>query len=325
MARIRKKRNKTKWTLKILWLIFLLVLVGFIFKVWQSINRSLWDGQNQLNLAFNSQPVFLASFNPQGKSLNVLLIPQGTFIETLHGYGPCRVESIYRLGELNKKGGELFQGSLQEYLGIPVDGYAVISNFQLPISNSAKERKNSLSKLLLELLKKGETNLTKWDLVRLWWDFRNLHQEKINLVDLGQTSASQEVELPDGTKATKIDNERLVVVTSQLFADEKIKEEDLTVAVLNATDHPGLANKIALLIKNMGAQVVNIGEAEKLKSQISKAKCQVRSQKKEKNSYTVQKLKKTLNCEWGGEDLENQRSDVVLIVGEGYWEKLNLP
>ena len=321
----RKKRKK----LRIIGLVLIVILIIFLgwfgFKIYRSITRSIWDGQNQFNLAISSHPVFVASFNPAEKSLNVMLIPQGTFIETIHGYGPCRVESIYRLGELSNKGGELFQGSLQEYLGIPVDAYASEHRTD-NIEQRTKETKEFIVKMIGNLLRdRGETNLTKWDLIRLWWEFKNLRQDKITLVDLGQTSVSQQVDLPDGTKANKIDTERLESIMSQFFIDKKIKEEDLTVSVLNGTNHLGLANKVATLIKNIGGQVVGVGEIENFKSQISNLKCQIRSQKKDKNTYTVQKLMKIFGCQWGGEDLENQRSELVLIIEEGYWEKLALP
>ena len=305
--------------------IVLVLLIGIGFKIYRSIAKSVWDGQSQLNLAINpsiaDQPVLIAAFNPEEKSLNVLLIPPRTFIETIHGYGPYRVESIYRLGELNKKGGELFQGSLQEYLGIPVDAFASISNFEFPISN---ETKNSLSELLVGLLKSGKTNLTKWDVIRLWWSLRNIRQDKVNLVDLGQTSASQEVDLLDGTKANKIDTERLESIMSQFFVDKKLKQEDLTVAVLNGTNHAGLANKVATLIKNIGGQVMTVGDTENGQGE-SLRQCQIKSEKKYKNSYTVRKLSHVFDCQWEGEPMAEQRANLVLIVGKSYWEKLVLP
>ena len=306
-------------------LAFLLILGGVVFKISRSAAKSVWDGQSQLNLALNpslaGQPVLIAAFNPEEKLVNIFLIPAGTFIETIHGYGPCRVESVYRLGELNKKGSELFQGSLQEYLGIPVDAFASISNFEFPISN---ETKNSLSELLVGLLKSGKTNLTKWDVIRLWWSLRNIRQDKVNLVDLGQTSASQEVDLLDGTKANKIDTERLESIMSQFFVDKKLKQEDLTVAVLNGTNHAGLANKVATLIKNIGGQVMTVGDTENGQGE-SLRQCQIKSEKKYKNSYTVRKLSHVFDCQWEGEPMAEQRANLVLIVGKSYWEKLVLP
>lgn len=310
----------------VLLLIFLLVLAGVIFKVSRLLVKSVWDGQSQLNLALNpslaGQPVLIVAFNHEEKSVNILLIPAGTFIETIHGYGPCRVESVYRLGELNKKGGELFQGSLQEYLGIPIDAYASIGNGEWIMDNM--KNKEEILKTITSLFKRDKTNLTKWDLVRLWWNLRNLRQDKINLVDLGQTSASQEIDLPDGTKANKIDTERLELIMSQFFVNKKLKQENLTMAVLNGTNHSGLANKAAILIKNIGGQVMTVGDTENGQGE-SLQQCQIKSQKKYKNSYTVRKLSHIFGCQWGGESMTDQRANLVLIVGQSYWEKLTLP
>ena len=333
----RKKRKKIRIVRLILFVILLILLGGIGFKVYRSIAKSVWDGQSQLNLAINpsiaDQPVLIAAFNPEEKSLNVLLIPPRTFIETIHGYGPYRAESIYRLGELNKEGGELFQGSLQTYLGIPVDAYASISNIQFPISNSKDISKAIIKSVMILLTSKGETNLTKWDLLRLWLGFRNLRQDKINLVDLGQTSASQEVDLLDGTKANKIDTERLELIMSQFFVNKKLKQEDLTVAVLNGTNHTGLANKVATLIKNIGGQLMTVGDTENgLAPRLgprgqgeSLRQCQIKSEKKYKNSYTVRKLSHVFGCQWEGGPMAEQRANLVLIVGKSYWEKLVLP
>ncbi len=310
----------------VLLLIFLLVLTGVVFKISRLLVKSVWDGQSQLNLALNpplaGQPVLIAAFNPEEKLVNILLIPAGTFIETIHGYGPCRVESVYRLGELNKKGGELFQGSLETYLGLPIEAYASLSKGEV----EPLKVKSGLVEMLGDLLKgEGETNLTKWDLVRLWWNLRNLRQDKISLVDLGQTSASQEVDLPDGTKANKIDTERLESIMSQFFVDKKIKQEDLTVAVLNGTNHAGLANQVATLIKNIGSQVVAVGDMENGEWRMENGECQIKSEKKYKNTYTVRKLSHIFGCQWRGEPMTDQRANLVLIVGQSYWEKLALP
>jgi len=309
----------------VLLLIFLLVLTGVIFKISRLLVKSVWDGQSQLNLALNpslaGQPVLIAAFNPEEKSVNILLIPAGTFIETIHSFGPCRAESIYRLGELNKKGGELLSGSLQEYLGIPVEVYAS----KLKVKSEKLKVKSGLVEMFGDLLKgEGETNLTRWDLVRLWLTLRSIRQDKVSLIDLGQTSASQEVDLLDGTKANKIDTERLESIMSQFFVDKKLKQEDLTVAVLNGTNHAGLANKVATLIKNIGGQVMTIGDTENGQGE-SLQQCQIKSEKKYKNSYTVRKLSHVFDCQWEGEPMAEQRANLVLIVGKSYWEKLVLP
>ena len=291
-----RKANKTRrFAFVCLFFILLILLVGFGYKISGSIGKSIWDGKNQINLAFDAQPVAIASFNPQENSANILIIPNGTLVEAAWGYGSYRVESLFGLGELDGRGGEVLATSLQEYLGIPIDAYASMENAKCKVQ-SAKEAKDSILGVFLNFLKNGgKTNLTKWDLFRLWWKINNIPEDKIKIFDL--------------------DPQLLEQIISGFAIDEKIKEEDLAIAVLNATDQPGLATKRSRLTRNIGGRVIGIGELENGEWKMENGKCQIRSKKIYKNSYTVKKLSKIFNCDWGGENLEGQRAEVVLIIG----------
>ncbi|MCX6726081.1 MAG: hypothetical protein NT052_02090 [Candidatus Shapirobacteria bacterium] len=314
MAKIVKKKKKRPWLILILILIFLGFLIFSILKIYHSCNNSLWDGEHQFNIIVNSQPASLISFNSSEETISVLLVPNGTFIETTHGYGPYRIESIYRLGELKGNGVELLTSSLQNYFGLPVDGFLQGNIYQIKSSGI----KNSLLNQFFEALRHDKkTNLSRWDLLRLWWQIKKTREDKINLIDLSQTSASQEVDLPDGSKAMKIETERLVRIFNQFFIDGEIRQEGLTIGVLNKTDKAGLANSAAKIITNIGGRVINIG----IQNDVSKEKnnCGLKSSKKYKNSYTVHRLNKIFHCYWQGElEDDNQRSDIVILLGEDY-------
>lgn len=289
VKRIRGQKTKRihRFVFFSLFFIFLIFLGGMSYKISGLLRRSVWGGQNQLNLVFDpaitGQPVLVAFFNPNEKSLNILSIPTGTLIEAVGGYGPYRVESLFGLGELDGRGGEVLTTSLQEYLGVPIDAYASMQSAKRKVQ-SAKEAKDSILGVFSSFLKnEGKTNLTKWDLVRLWWKTNNIPEDKIKIVDLAEQPING------------------------LAVDEKIRQEDLAIAVLNATDQPGLATKRARLVENIGGRVIGIGDKEN-------EKCQIRSEKKFKNSYTVKRLSKIFNCDWGGENLEGQRAEVVLII-----------
>jgi len=288
-----RKANKTRrFAFSCLFFILLILLVGFGYKIYGSIGKSIWDGKNQINLAFDAQPVAIASFNPQENSANILIIPNGTLVEAAWGYGPYRAESLFGLGELDGRGGEVLTTSLQEYLGIPIDAYVSIENGKWTRDNV---KTGLLEKLWFLFKNGGKTNLTKWDLARLWWKINNIPEDKIKIFDL--------------------DPQLLEQIISGFAIDEKIKEEDLAIAVLNATDQPGLATKGSRLARNIGGRVIGIGETENFQFPISNFQCQIRSKKIYKNSYTVKKLSKIFNCDWGGENLEGQRAEVVLIIG----------
>jgi len=319
VKKIKKKKNKA-WLILFLIFLFLFSLSFFVFKIYHSLAKSLWDGQNQFNVVINSQPVNLVSFNPLEEKINLLLIPNGTFIETIHGYGPYRIESVYKLGELKGNGSELLTGSLQDSFGLTVDGLLKGADNEWQ-KNGLKN--NLLNQFFNSFAHDKKTNLSRWDLLRLWWRIKMIREDKITLIDLSETSVSQEVDLPDGTKAMKVDTERLDRIISQFFADEKIKKEDLTIAVLNKTEKIGLANKAAKLISNIGGRVVNIGV--QIPDTDKKDGCELKSEKKYKNSYTVKKLSKIFNCQWVGESDDKQRSMVVILLGNDYWSRLNLP
>jgi len=320
MAGRLKKKKKRKW----LALIFLLILLGLLifgfFKIFRSVGRSLWDGKSQFNLVINSQPVMVASFDYQEKNINLLLIPDGTLVEAIHGYGPYRIESLYKLGEMKGQGGNLLAGSLQEYFGLNLDGYLTGTQYQ----PEKMKIKNFLLNQFFEALRGREkTNLSRWDLLRIWWQVRKIREDKITVVDLAQTSASQEVELSDGSLARKIEPERLTRIINQFFIDEGFKKEDLTIAVLNKTEHFGLANNASEIINNIGGRVVQIGS---LHDQVeASGDCEIKSEKKYRNSYTIEKLKQIFDCHWSEGEENEQRAKILLLVGEDYWAKLNLP
>lgn len=254
------------------------------------------------------------------KNINILSIPDGTFIEAIHGYGPYRIESLYKLGEIKGQGGRLLTGSLQEYFGINLDGYLTGGQYQ---PEKMKIKNFLLNQFFNTLRGQEKTNLTRWDLLRIWWQVKKTREDKIIFIDLAQTSASEEVDLPDGSKAMKIDPERLSRIVNQFFIDEGLEKEDLTVAVLNKTEHFGLANNASKIINNIGGRVVQVSNLQDKTG--SNENCEIKSEKKYRSSYTVEKLSQIFNCQWSEREENEQRAKVLLLVGEDYWHRLNLP
>lgn len=299
------------------WFLLIFLIGGVLGSFWLK-SRSIWNGQNRINLAIMGSRLMIFSFSPEEKEITFLLIPPQLFLEVIHGYGQYQAEAIYKLGEMEKKNGEsFFKETLQENLGILLDGYVSYFGMKdLFFDNFSPQ-------VFLLLLKKGKTNLNEWDLVRLWLATRRIRKDKINRIELEKTGFLEEFSLPDGSRGLRLERERLTGIIEKFFKDEKIRREYFTISVLNITSHPGLANRIALMITNAGGRVVEIGGLEGGEDFKSKDKeCEIRGKKDIIKSYTVEKLKRTLNCQWGGEDNLGGRADIVLFVGEGYWKKL---
>lgn len=273
---------------KTLMLMALVLAVGLAIGFYKTRKGSVWDGQTRISLAVVSPSVMVASFDPLEQSLVFLTFPPQAHMEAVGGYGNYLIDSIYPLGEMEGKGkgGTLLAKSLQENLGLVIDGHLVASGIQ--------ETKASFLGKILDLLKnQEETNLNRGDILRLWWAARNIKEDRVWPVKLEEP----------------LEPERLERTMGQYFGDEKIREEALTIAVLNATGQPGLATKEARIIKNMGGRIVGLGDIEN-------EKCQITSPQKYKNSHTARRLVKIFGCPWSGENLFGQRADLVLVLGE---------
>jgi len=288
---------------------------------WKSFSKRVWDGKNKVNIIFVTSQVFVFSLDPEEKNAVILLLPSKTFLEVVHGYGDYPLESIYQLGEIEDyDGGILLSESLQENLRIPIEAYLVVanSNFKFQMSNIKKYIVDSLRFSLVN----SKTNLTKWDLFRLWLETRKIRQDKMTLLDLEELDTTERFTFPDGTEGLKIDFQKFKKIALSYFKDSKIRQENLEIAVLNSTSYSGLATRVADLIENIGGRVVEIGETEKSKIQNPKSKCEIRSKREFKKSYTLRKLEKVFGCQWEEEDTGDYRGDVVLIVTEQYWKML---
>lgn len=309
--------NKIFWKLGLLVAFFALLFLE-VGKIFQLTTKAAWDGRNRLNLVVNSSPMGILSFAPkEDKSLALLLIPENSLIETIHGFGNYQFGSIYNLGALENKGDQLLVGTAQNFFALPIDGLLTLKNF-ITKNQSLEETRNLITKNLWQIFRVGENHyLNRWDFLRLWWLARNLRQDRLKIIDLAQTGAFTEVTLADGSQVRKIDLTRADKTIGEYFKDEEIAKEDFSIAVLNGTAFTGLANQAVRLVNNLGGRVIEVGNWEEKVSD-----CEIISSKSITRSYTVKKLKKIFACRWISGDLGNHRADLLLILGEKFWEKM---
>ncbi len=308
----QRKKYKSRQVIGfVLFIIFIILLLGIGWRVYGDLKNSVWDGENRLNLVLNIKPISLVSFDPGSQTISFLTIPDGTYIEATGDYGPYRIEKIYSLGKLEGKGIEFLADSLETFFGLPIDGW-------IDAEGNWQER-GGAKQLLLGLIglgvkEKSLTNLSRWDLARLWLMVNRTRAHKIEAVDLGETTVAEEFNLPDGTQARKIENQRISRIISNLFTDYRFREEGLAIAIMNASDKPGLANKAANLVSNIGGRLVEVGDwPEKLEN------CLIKTTPSARKTYTSKKLVNVFDChvEVGLE--KESRWDLLIILAEENW------
>lgn len=167
-------------------------------------------------------------------------------------------------------------------LGIPSDGYIRSA------SNLASNPKSAFTKAIFQR-NSTQTDLTILDLLRLSLFSQGVGQDRVII-------QSVNIKDPDFSN-----------ITAKLFIDPTINAEKVSIIITNATQTPGLGNKIAKYATDMGANVVLVNSSP---SSIKESRIYY----KEK-SYTVERISKALGIK---KELKqsNSISDITIIIGE---------
>lgn len=322
-----KRRRKVFIFIK---LFFYLILLGFIFFIAFSFlkltKESSLNKDLRSTIILATKPILVLSFEPQG-DFTVISIPEKTYLEVNRGFGSYRLGAVWDLGVMEGLKGELLAETVQEFLGVPIDGWLGSKSDSWLISPKQEnflQEKNELtswSRLLkpqelLNSYRNLETNLTFVDLVRLWFSAKFTRFDKIKFVDLESGSALTTLTLADGTKVFAADQKTVDGLLVDLFKEQKIVQEHLTLEILNGTEKAGLANRLARLITNLGGDVVSVTN-----SQEKIGRCQIKGKNQALESYTGQLLAKIYNCVKIANQTE-ARADLQVAIGQDYWQKL---
>lgn len=332
--KIKPSGRKSQVSLGIAALVFLVLLMvvgkllGLIGALGQpfspdssagSIKQHQWTEDRTLNLVIKSDRLSILSFNPREKTVTLVKIPDETYLSIPFGFGRWPSSSIYDLGQAEKPpvGAVLIKETISLIFGIPIDGYLILS------SNSDSTRAETVLEKLrtagfsgLGILKQSKTDLTPLELMRLWWKIKGVRSDKVKILDLGDSQITEWILLADGRRGLTLDQLKLDQYIQGQFEDNKIRDEGLSVGIFNATEHPGLAEKAARVVSNMGGRVIFTSN---YKDNLSSNRVFG------KKSYTINRLSEifgpacALPCNNGTLEPDFSRADVTVILGEDYF------
>ncbi len=321
--------SRTKWGLAALTFLFAIIIfskIGNILGVSDSSSKNYtWDGRSTLNLVIKSDNIYVASFNPEDSSFTLLKVPDETYAEVPLGFGRWPVRSVYDLGQAENPpiGARLLKDTTGTLFGVPVDGFITASGDFEAVAENA--RKNPLS--IIGAIRDSKSDLNILELIRFWWGVRGVRFDRFKSADLGGSNLTEWVLLPDGSRGLEPDRPKLDQYIQSRFEDFKLKEEGLSVGILNATDHPGLADRAARAIGNIGGRVIFTGNSlDRFEKSLVLGK----------TGYTQTRLSQVFApaCIGGSvlpfglfksggcskvDSLGSSRADVTVILGEDYF------
>ena len=193
--------------------------------------------------------------------------------------------ATHSIAIINLKGKSL-SNNISQYIGLPIDATLKTSNMIIDKKNLASD----MWRVLFHFDDKN-TSLTIIDALRLWLFAKDVPTDFIYQRDA-------------------LSNDTLTInsFASSFFIDSAISNEKTTIEIINATQTYGLANRLAVLVANIGGDVVLVSSSDKPQdnSQVLYSG---------DLNYTVKKLASFLKVK----PVKSSRrdiSDVTIIIGK---------
>lgn len=317
--RIIDRKQKKKIVREVFLVLFSLILVFLGFKGFIAFKKSVWQGKDNFNLVISfKENFYLLLFKPQEKNLKVLVIPENVYLEVPPQYGIYPLKNIYSLGEQEfGDGGKLLVLTIEDFIGAPVKGWYQFED-KIEVSQGA------LLKAVLGnfFLKKGKTNLSLADRLKITVRLLAWRIKSQDWVNLKETSVLTEVARVDGKKILKTNDLLLDDLLVGFFEDRDLRDEGVRVAVFNASEFGELASKMARVLNNLGFKVIKAGNLpcetppclrEESEILYLKDRFLMGNSLKKIKSYYPLKLRQ------GG--IEGTEAELIFILGQDFWQK----
>lgn len=291
--------------------------------------KYIWNGEFNINLLVRTPVVSVVSYSPKEEKITIISIPDETFLDVPHGFGKWQLRAVYDLGRSQDGigGDKLLSDTVASFLAIPIDGFLDLSS--LKKQKSAVEMINTIRANPFSgfgFLSSLKTNLTMWELLKLFKSIGGVRFDKVKELDFAKLNVLEKDTLADGTPIFTADPIKLDSVLASL-ADPAVVTEHKSIAILNATDHPQLAQKWARVVTNLGGNVIITTNANtRLKmTQVTGEQSPTLKRLRQIFDLGCQNNPKCDTIKSSDEDIVSSRAQINLLLGEDYFLKENNP
>lgn len=307
----RRREFSVEITLKSFSILLLSLIVGVgLFFWWQYMTRPI--GRTTVLLGTN--PLLIWSVDEGGNYPVLIELPKDLVIEAVGGYGTYSLGAIWKLGNIEKKSGQLLSQSLEQALGVPLAYY--LGALELPEASSGDAWKQFREIFSWRSFFRGGKfyikNIPIGLFVRLYWQQRFIKADDVKRINIGQSIALVPEMLPDGSVVNIIDPQRMDVLLGQTLEDPVVRRERLTVGVYNTTGTPSVAGRVARILGSLGMLVVAVGNSP----QTEAGNCVLAGGREALSSQTARLIKSILECDIRNESVE--RVDLRVNMGAAY-------
>lgn len=286
----KKNRGKLNIIIKILipflFLLSIFVYLKFTAKSWDGFNKVSQVSQN------SSGDVVVTVLDPVlGEETNIT-IPGDTEIQVARNYGSFRIKNVWQLGINEKLGGRLLAET-------------VTNNFLFPTSLWSQEGMSDPWKFIF---KPGLTNISFADRLAIIYFKLGVKSIDKTEIDLGKNQFLKKQILADGESGyvvnSPISGRLTVFFVDNEFSNILSSGKNLKFSLIDATDKPGVANRVGAILEVLGGKVASV-ERQTVRDNID---CEVSG----KNKDVVHKISILFDC-----SIKTYETDYDLIMTLG--------
>lgn len=153
------------------------------------------------------------------------------------------------------------------------------------------------------------TNITRIDLLRLWWQVKGLGKDSVQVVDLGRFLS--DVNGPGGIKIKSLDREALHQLVNQYFEVKNIFAASPDLAIVNSSGAIGAGQLAGEITTAEGFNVIHIDTGNSVI-----ARCQVANQ--DKNPRVASYLANVFGCDIVSSSQDTGGNQIILNLGQDF-------
>lgn len=274
---------------------------------------SKWDSKSSFVAALSTTPASLLIVQRDPKRIVFFTLDEETYLTTGNSQQPiAKLSSV-----VDKNEGAQLAKVLTFAYRANIDSYVTFSEEQKIDKETTQKWFKQYASILtpFSILTKGisgevkDTNITRIDLLKLWWQVKGFSIKSLDFVDLSQYK--EEMLAFDNQKVLGIDDVVLHQLIKKYLENLEIEKENLKIKVSNSTDVLGAGQLAADFITSIGGSVVEINSSTSALS-----KTFIRAE--DKNSYSAKYLANIFGCGINGASEKEEGADITLVVGQDF-------
>ena len=299
--------------------VFILIILVFAiangivksFSLKNFFDKSAWDGKSPFVSTLETSPPSIFVFQKDPKRLAVFKLDENAYLVTAQKEGLRKTADIFE-----KENAQKVARVLSLNLGTDIENFVSFG----PKVTAEKQSFENLFKTFASFVTPFKiiggaygsgienTNITRIDLLKLWWQLKEVSAEKIELVEL--SPYKEEIITADNKKVLGVGEESIRLKISKYLENRYLDQEKANVEIINGSKVPGALELAADFASSAGFSVIEAEES----SQISE-KTQIVA--KDKNSYNVSYLASIFDCDIVSES-NGQGADITVVIGRDF-------